>query len=188
MFEIHVTVLSNDVEGFKNDCAIFGCKPLLIELQHDTGSYQQLMTSQSFRHSDWNLEIEKIKNKIESKYEIKRIKVEINPYAYNDVPIKYYETHLRIKTNVSEETLLKELTTRFGFHKSKNVFKKIDDNFYYQMATFRTYNLNIGLFENTISNFKEELIKNNFSFDKVEVEACIIDTNDSLDSKWLENS
>ena len=189
MFEIHVTVLSNEVEQFKKDCAEFGCKPLLIELQHNSGSYQQLMTSQNFKHKEWDIEIQNIKEKLETKkYLIKRIKVEINPYAYNNVPIKYYETHFRIKSNNQNESLLDDITRNFGFHKSKNVFKNIDNIFYYQMATYRTYDLDIKKFENIIETFKEKLKENSLVFDKVEVESCIIDTNDSLDKKWLENS
>ena len=146
MFEIHATVLSDDVEQFKKDCVELGCKSLLIELQNQSGSTsQQLMTSQSFRHSNWDLELNKIKDKLQNKkYELRRLKVEINPYAYTDVPVKYYETHLRIKTSKSQEDKLVEIIKEFNFHKSKNIFKKIDDVFFYQMATYRTYDLDIN--------------------------------------------
>ena len=32
-----------------------------------------------------------------------------------------------------------------------------------------------------------KLTENDFIFDKVEIEACIIDTNDKLDNQWLKN-
>lgn len=189
MFEIHATVIKDNVDKFKRDCSDLGCKPLLIELQNKKDSYQQLMTSQSFKHSNWDEELKIIKDKLEDKgYSIIRLKVEINPYAYSNVPIKYYETHFRIKVSNNTETLLEKISEKMKFHKSKNVFKKIDNDFYYQMATYRTYDLNIKKFENIISSFKNELINNNFEFDKVEVEACIIDTNDTIDKKWLENN
>ena len=188
MFEIHATVESSDVEIFKSDCHEIGCKPLLIELENKHSRYEQLMTSQSFRHSDWDSELDKIKSALIIKgYKIQRLKVEINPYAYSNIPIKYFETHFRIKTNKSQEENLEKLTSSLGFHKSKNIFKKIDEHFYYQMATYRTFDLDISNFEDVISNFKSNLTKNNFSFDKVEVEACIIDTNDTIDALWLKN-
>jgi hypothetical protein len=186
MFEIHATVLSDNIEQFKNDCKEFGCKSLLIELQGKSNSYQQLMTSQSFRHKNWNLELKSIKDRLENKkYKIDRLKVEINPYAHFNDDIKYYETHFRIKTNDAKSGLLEKISHDNNFHMSRNVFKNIDKNFYYRMATYRTYDLDLNKFENTILNFKNKLSDNNFEFDKVEVEACIFDTNDSIDQEWL---
>ncbi len=72
-----------------------------------------------------------------------------------------------------------------NFHKSKNVFKKIDNDTFYLMATYRTNVIDLIRFDKIISNFKNVLNNNSFEFDKVEVEACIIDTNESLDYKWL---
>lgn len=185
MFKLHVTVSSDNVEQFKIDCMEFGCKPLLIELQKDSTSYQQLMTSQKFNHKHWEFEIMKAKEFIGSKYPIQRIKVEINPYEYGSVGIKYYETHFRIKALSSTIDKLSELVKTNEFHKSKNIFKRISDDEFYQMATYRTYDLSLSKFELVISNFKQTLIDNGFEFDKVEVKACVIDTNDSLDINWL---
>ena len=53
------------------------------------------------------------------------------------------------------------------------------------MATYRTYDINLQNFEQIINDFKYELTMSSIVFDKVEVEACVIDTNDGLDNKWL---
>jgi len=185
MFEIHVTVRSNDVNQFRLHCAEFGCKPLLIELQNGADTYQQLMTTQKFSHSDWVGEIDRVKTYMSDKYHIERIKVEINPYAHQGIPIKYFETHYRIKANPSNIDILTRIISDAGFHKSKNIFKRINDVDFYQMATYRTYDIDITKFEMVILDFRDTLTTNGFEHDKVEVEACIIDTNDSLDYKWL---
>lgn len=185
MFEIHVTVNSGDVDGFVVDCQEYGCKPLFIELKNDESSYEQLMTSQKFGHKDWDTEINKIRKFLSEKYEIQRIKVEVNPYAYQDIDIKYYESHFRLLANESNKDLIDTFTKKHKFHKSKNIFKRISDTEYYQMATYRTYDKDITKFEDILALFKDDLTTNNITFDKVEVEACVIDTNDELDKQWL---
>ena len=185
MFEIHMTVSSKDVELFKKACSEFGCKTVLIELQNTSSSYQQLMTSQKFAHKDWDTEIQRTKEFFADKFPIERIKVEINPYAYTDASIKYYETHFRIISDSIKAPKLDSLIKAFGFHRSKNVLKTLNDTEYFQMATYRTYDLCLTNFEEVIQKFKDALTNANLVYDKVEVEACVIDTNDGLDSKWL---
>jgi hypothetical protein len=185
MFEIHATVSTNDIESFKKDCLFFDCKPVLIELQNNTNSYQQLMTSQKFNHTNWDVEINKTLNFFNSKYDVVRIKVEINPYVDIKTPVKYYETHFRIISSNKRNKELDNIIREFGFHKSINIFKKLNDDEYYQMATYRSYELNLSLFENKINEFKRVLTLAEFFFDKIEVEACVIDTNDELDAVWL---
>lgn len=185
MFEIHMTVRSNNIDQFKKDCIGFGCKPLLIELQNDKTTYQQVMTSQKFKHDDWDIEINKTKEYFSEKYPIERIKVEINPYSSKEVQVKYLETHFRIIANDNTALVLKTIIENNSFHQSKNIFKKLNETEFYQMATYRTYDLDITRFECVVESFKEVLRENNFEYDRVEVEACIIDTNDALDDKWL---
>ena len=185
MFEIHVTIKSNEIEQFKTDCIKYGCKPLLIELQTNSLNYQQLMTSQKFNHKNWDVEIENTKNFFSTKYPIQRIKVEVNPYAYQNIAIKYYETHFRLLVNTTNKYKVDMLIQQHKFHKSKNIFKQLNNTEAYQMATYRTYDINLQNFEQIINDFKYELTMSSIVFDKVEVEACVIDTNDGLDNKWL---
>ena len=187
MFEIHVTVESNNVDNFIADCKEFGCKPILIELEsYNKFSYNQLMTSQSFKRKNYFNEIDRIKKFLVNKgYSISRIKVEVHPNFYNQDIFKYLETHFRVKLNIKNVEQFGKLCIENNFHKSKNVFKKIDNDTFYLMATYRTNVIDLIRFDKIISNFKNVLNNNSFEFDKVEVEACIIDTNESLDYKWL---
>ena len=52
------------------------------------------------------------------------------------------------------------------------------------MCTYRSKE-NIDLFLKKINDFKKYLIDKNILFDKVEIEECILDTNENLDNKWI---
>ena len=65
-----------------------------------------------------------------------------------------------------------------------NFSKKKDDDYKYQMCTYRSKE-NIDLFLKKINDFKKYLIDKNILFDKVEIEECILDTNENLDNKWI---
>ena len=184
MFEIHATVESNELESFKKDCVEFGCKPILIELVNQDYKDNQLMTSQKFSHNNWELEVDNIKEKLISKnYNILRIKVEELPVPGNDY--KYLETHVRVKANEASEFYLDNIAKKHHFHKSRNVFKKIDDNNFYIMCTYRTKNSCLQKFKHAISLFTKEISDNGFEYDKLEIEGCVMDTNEILDKSWL---
>jgi hypothetical protein len=53
------------------------------------------------------------------------------------------------------------------------------------MATLRDYQIDLDTFNSKIDKFKKILTENNLSFDKVEIEGCVIDSNVDLDNKWL---
>jgi hypothetical protein len=53
------------------------------------------------------------------------------------------------------------------------------------MLTHRDYDRNLTKFKSHISLVKEELEKNGISFDKVEIEECVADTNVDIDNEWL---
>jgi hypothetical protein len=184
MFEIHATVETDDVEKFKNDCCEFGCKPILIELISEDYVCNQLMTSQKFLHDDWEKEVLLIKEKlISKKYNILRIKVEEFPVPGNEY--KYLETHVRIKTNKEKEIFLDSISNKYNFHKSRNIFKKINESEFYMMCTYRVKESNLSAFKNKISDFTNALSNLGFYYDKLELEGCLMDTNENLDNKWL---
>jgi len=184
MFEIHATVETNEVEKFKEDCSEFGCKPILIELINKVYVENQLMTSQKFSHFDWEKEVLLIKEKLLSKnYKILRIKVEEFPVPGNEY--KYLETHIRIKTNKEKETLLDSISKKYNFHKSRNVFKKINESEFYMMCTYRVKDSNLSAFKNKISDFTTAVSNLGFEYDKLELEGCVMDTNENLENKWL---
>ena len=179
MFEIHLTTNTDSIIKFKEDCKQIGLKPLLIELYGKNDTYQQVMTSSSYKHLKVDEELTKsISNLTKLGYTICRVKVEVNPNNYSgDKSIIYLESHIRVIVNKETEKTLDILCKENDFHKSKNAFKIIDGETYYMMATIRDYKIDITQFNLRVDKFKNILIDNNLSYDKIEIEGCIIDSN-----------
>lgn len=159
-------------------------KPILIAL----GNQTQLMTSSKHRYSGDMRDIlvpMYTKLQFDMGYRVMRMKVEKRPEFIKDVNFKYYETHLRLALPKEYDyTNLKKLCQEREFHLSKNLFK-IDDRHNYQMITNRTKTGDLSQFNELINQMCDDLRKLNIIFDKIEVEECIFDTNESLDSEWL---
>jgi hypothetical protein len=192
MFELHITVNTNNVEQFKSDCKTINCKPIVIEVQNNNYLSQQVMTSSKYNHFDYEVEILSIKNKLMSLgYEIKRIKVEVPPDFIHlfHLDVKYYESHLRVSTPRHQLAVLKEKAKEYSWHPSRNIFKYMDNDMVYQMLTYRSIPHDPDSkysFYHQINNFPKELKAMGFNYDKIEIEACILDTNEELDKQWLE--
>ncbi len=189
MFEIHVTVATSDTEKFKTDCAALGCKPIVIEVQNQKCEYLQVMTSQKYTHTDYMEELRRTKNGLmDLGYNIIRLKVEAHPdylRIFGDVPVKYFESHIRVKTDFENVEKLKILAIANRWHLSRNIFKSIDNGLFWQMLTYRIADSDKDTFFSQVVEFQKKLIQNFFESDKIEVEVCIFDTNEELDKKWL---
>jgi hypothetical protein len=189
MFEIHITVNTQNIDKFKTDCNSIGVKPIVIDLQdnNENSIMMDVMTSSKHRCPNYKLISSYLKNKlINLNYDIKRVKVEVNPFYYNIKNVTgelYYESHVRVIANNYNKDNLKVICKNNGYHLSKNVFKKIDDDNFYIMSTIRCYNTDLETFKNKIDNFISEI--NGFNYDKIEIECCIYDTNINHDSDWL---
>lgn len=189
MFEIHLTVETNDIDKFKTDCINNNVKPIVIALQDNNDKFLMLdvMTSSKHNHDDYIAEAKKIKKTFEDiGYITKRIKVEVNPYYYNINEVSgkdYFESHFRILTNSKIYDKLKQICINNNYHLSKNMFKKLEGDNFYIMSTIRLYNTTLKEFEYKIENFKTDL--QNFKYDKIEVECCLYDTNIEHDNIWI---
>jgi hypothetical protein len=75
-------------------------------------------------------------------------------------------------------------TTLLGFHNSKNRYKKLNENEFYQLTTYRCKD-SYENFKNDLDQFLAHFESMGFIPDKVESEACIVDTNEDLDRKWI---
>lgn len=189
MFEVHITVNTNNINQFKTDCDSIGVKPIVIDLQDNNQNSIMIdvMTSSKHSCSNYDLISSHIKNKlIKLGYDIKRVKVEVNPFYYNIENVSgdiYYESHVRIITNNDNIIKLREICNLNDYHLSKNIFKKIDGENYYIMSTIRAYNIDLETFNNKIKKFLNEI--SDFKYDKIEIECCVYDTNINHDSKWI---
>ena len=187
-YEIHITVLTPNIEQFKNDCSYIGVKPIVIETQNKKNEFeQQVMTSSKYEDAHYIVRLINLSKQLKSLgYKILRQKVEIKP-EYNKHNLhKYYETHLRIKypKNESNENL-KRFCSHTKFHLSKNLFK-VDKEFNYQLLTFRTSDMSYDQFYDYVEK-SLDCLKNayHYNYDKIEIEEAILDTNIDIDKNWL---
>lgn len=79
---------------------------------------------------------------------------------------------------------MEELCLVNHFHLSKNLFKR-DEEFDYQMITFRTDHMDIYKFITHILEMETKLKNLSILYDKVEVEECIYDSNAAVDKDWI---
>jgi hypothetical protein len=181
MFEIHITVLCEDIDKFVSDCSSIGCKPILI----DTGVGNQLMTSDRFDGYLWTEELVRILTSLsELGYTIIRSKVERPPRPDLASPVVYFESHIRLKLPLDYD--IEELELRlmgYDVHISKNLFKK-DTEYKYQMITHRSTE-KLSFFKSYVTCITDRLDSLGITYDKIEIEECIYDSDESVDNKWL---
>jgi hypothetical protein len=189
-YEIHVTVETDNIDKFRQDCYDMSIKPIVIETYSEAhGTLElgsQVMTSSKYNGHSYNTNLETISNNLQDKgYKILRQKVEKFPNSKPDSSFIYYESHLRLKLpkNFNRDRL-NMICKKAKLHLSKNLFKR-DANYDYQMITYRTSNPDYKVFVDIIELIKLSFDANDIPYDKVEIEECIFDSNVSLDNRWL---
>ena len=184
--EMHITVREGDIDQFTEDCKFLGIKPILIETERNENFGEQLMTSSKCERDDYLTQFFDIFDKfIKKRYEIIRLKIEKFPDEIKDIDFIYYESHLRLKLEKNfDRSILVEVCKQNNFHLSKNLFKR-DENFDYQMITYRDYDIDLNSFKEKINHMVKLLDEKNIIHDKIEIEECIYDSNISLDNNWL---
>ena len=184
-YEVHVTLDVPSLEDFIEDCKIIGVKPIVIETQNNNDFGLQVMTSSKHSGDSYEETLSDIVAYFSNKYTILRKKVEIQPTNVINKTHIYYESHLRLKLNKDfDANGIKELCVLSNFHFSKNLFKK-DNDYVYQMITYREYNTTLPQFVTVINNMSSNLKELDVNCDKVEIEECIFDSNINIDNNWL---
>lgn len=191
-YEIHITVNTNDVEKFKSDCYSIGVKPIVIETQNKNDFGHQVMTSSTHHSENYTSNLDRVVSELQFMgYEVVRQKVEIEPERDKfGVGVKhetslYYESHLRLKIPQGYDlNPFREKIKNDKWHFSKNLFKQ-DDDYYYQMLTYRDNRVDLGPFEHNVSLMKLILDLDGIVYDKIEIEECIYDSNINIDHSWL---
>ncbi len=185
IFEIHITIECESIDKFILDCEELKVKPIIIDTLNINNNIQ-VMTSSVYKSEDYLNILYSLKNELINKgYKIIREKVEKKPSNICDDKFIYYETHFRLKLlkNTSYENLFTIIKNE-NFHVSRNLFKS-DNNYDYRMITYRTKNKDISEFNMIVINMEKILNKLNILYDKVELEECILDTNEVHDNNWL---
>ena len=223
-FEIHITVdMSRIVDGdgdslkgrklfvddFKKQCQYLGVKPIVIELQLENGTLEDVMTSSKHFGDNRSAyeESERIANKlIKLGYRVVRKKIETVPW-HSAAPIIdgilpipngcYFESHIGVVITPDEKQELNNFVEALntgledtgvgGVAKlSQNFFKKSNDGSkFINMLTYRNNVCGYNTFKDEVEMIKESLISSEFIYEKVEVEYAIYDTNVTHDDVWL---
>jgi len=223
-FEIHITVdMSRIVDGegdslkgrklfvddFKKQCQYLGVKPIVIELQLENGTLEDVMTSSKHFGDNRSAyeESERIANKlVKLGYRVVRKKIETVPW-HSAAPIIdgilpipngcYFESHIGVVITPDEKQELNNFVEALntgledtgvgGVAKlSQNFFKKSNDGSkFINMITYRNNVCGYNTFKDEVEMIKESLISSEFIYEKVEVEYAIYDTNVTHDDVWL---
>lgn len=199
-FEIHVTVETEDIDGFKKVCETLGVKPIVIELENSQEKSIQVMTSSDIITSNTGSynECKRISDFLKiSGFNVVREKIETVPWHPSAPSDKmgrvgmpkgsYFETHFTILCNESRRKFLELVLRKWDCHLSRNVFKKLDDGQFKIMGTFRNYSWSQEKFKLHTKLIKKELKEHRFDVDKVINEFCIYDTKESKDWNWMES-
>jgi NTP pyrophosphatase (non-canonical NTP hydrolase) len=223
-FEIHVTVdMSRIVDGdgdtvngkklfvedFKRQCKSLGVKPIVLELQLENGTLDDVMTSSKHFGDNRSAyeESERIARELSKMgYRVVRKKIETVPWhsaaplVDGVIPIPndcYFESHIGVvitpeqKENLNDfvdflNDMFEQSDSGGTAKMSQNFFKKSNDGSkFINMITYRNNLCGYDTFKEEVEMIKYSLVSNGFEFEKVEVEYAIYDTNVSHDNAWL---
>lgn len=185
-FECHITVGATDINQFKKDCIEIGVKPIVIEVPVSMNTERQVMTSSKHTGQDFIKQLNHISSFFINKgYKIEREKIEIKPSLQRHPGFIYYESHFRLQLpKIFDTEWLKEMCIQRNFHLSKNVLKN-SQKVISQMCTYRSKTDSFEDFRFKVDSFSKLLKDNLIHYDKVEVEECIYDSNESIDKNWI---
>lgn len=199
-YELHVTVANANPEYFKSTCDSLGIKPLLIDLQSNSGDnlLYDLMTSQIHvgNNSSAYSELNSIAHQLSLYgYDIIRKKIETVPWhpaapSIKDIDPKmppncYFESHIGVIIKESDLNLLHAFMRHLPkAHLSKNIFKR-DHECIKIMITYRDFKHTYEEFKTTIDEYTEKLTAAGFSYDDPIIEFSLFDSKVSHDAEWL---
>lgn len=207
-YEIHITVKYAHPDDFIKVCGDLKVKPILLDLQGKAGVtvLRDVMTSSTYIGNDTSvyLEMDRIHGGLVNRgYEVVRSKIETVPWhpaapskKYGQLISKlekdrkegrYFESHISVITNDENIKKLRELSSSLNCHLSRNVFKRLDEQHYKIMLTYRSTTW-FEMFSISLEKIKKKLEVSNFKFDKVIVEYALYDSKVTHDASWMVNS
>lgn len=201
-FEIHVTVSGSiNVARFKNTCKQLNVKPVLIDMQDNSGDYifSDVMTSSKHFGTNttaWDEMNRIVRGLMDDNFEIIRKKIETVPWhpgapSTSDElmpPDCYFEAHLGVvvdTTNQHRMDILKAIASVNRAHLSKNTFKKVSDTEHVLMLTKRSYNSYNEEFKFHVDTLLHHLTVDGFTVQKPIIEFAIYDSKINHDASWI---
>jgi len=204
LYEIHITVNVEsgiDIEKYKKDCEEINVKPIVLDLQSQTGEkvMDDVMTSSKMLGNNGQAfdEMKRISNELTDRgYNVIREKIEA-AFWHPKAPFKefgdtemakdcYFECHFGVICDDEVLSKLSDIAKNTSSHLSRNAFKKYTNGTYKIMLSYRSYDKMYEDFRAHLDHIVSELSKNNFKVDKEIVEFSIYDTKVNHDKKWLE--
>lgn len=198
-YEVHVTCQTNQIERFREVCGFIDVKPIVIELQNKLGDaiLTDVMTSSKYTGDDVTGYVENICDQLRPYgFTIVRKKIEVPPWhpsvptLHNQMDTNgfgYFESHIRVKLHNDAIKSLRELCDVMGVHVSRNIFKKLENDFCYMMRTARLYDSHYENFKCAVDQYLKTLDENGFVYDKCEIEYVIFDSKIDHDKCWVES-
>lgn len=195
-FEIHVTAsCSTDITKFKTVCGDIGVKPIVLDLQTNSGVMEDVMTSSVHVGTNRSAyeEVRRIsKELMDAGFDVIRQKIETVPWhpaapkdQHGVMPKScYFESHLAVVVyDQHQERQLSIIANHHNAHLSQNRFKTLDNGSYVMMVTYRSYVAGRKEFERQLKDLKDALAV--FEVDKEIIEFSIWDTNLTHDAEWI---
>jgi hypothetical protein len=195
-YEIHVTVKTEEVNRFMEECGAVGVKPIVLDLQkQDGGIIQDVMTSSKLTGDDtdaWN-RMKEVTWYLQAKgFNVVREKIETVPWhskaLIHDANSQegYFETHIPVIVKEDEVAGLIKVAKFLDLHPSKNALKKLARKQVVQMVTLRRKDCSSEQFKNWVDWALESLHKYGYSLLKEpEIEYALYDSNVNHDASWI---
>jgi hypothetical protein len=195
-YEIHVTVKTEDVKGFIEECGAIGVKPIVLDLQTQSGdSIQDVMTSSKVTGTDLDAVsgMRLVSDHLSFKgFNVVREKIETVPWHPKALVhdensgTGYFETHIPVLVREDNVKGFARLARFFSLHPSRNPFKKASNGYVVQMATLRKYNCSIDQFKRELDWAFDCIFKYGYSlYKEPEIEYALLDSNVTHDSDWI---
>lgn len=199
-FEIHVTVRTDNIPSFRDACALIGVKPIVLDLQNQSGTsiLQDVMTSSTLLGTNPQAyqEMERISEDLASRgFTVLRQKIETAPWhpsapsATHMEPKMpencYFEAHFGVLSNDDKKGDLHDIAVKTGAHLSRNIFKRVSEDSYKVMLTARRYTGTREDFEEYASSVRTALVEGGFEVEKTITEFSVFDTRVSHDASWI---
>lgn len=203
-YEIHCTIqLTEDdapyrLDEFRKACAAASVKPIIIDLQKNTGESVMRDVMTSSRHFGNNRsameEMDRISGVLANyDFEPVRLKIETVPwhpaapkYKGEAMPPNcYFEAHVGVRLREEELEWFRACCSDRKLHVSKNAFKKYDNGEMTIMATYRDYDTWTDKFNSDVLSIRGALTRDGFELEKPITEFAVYDTKVSHDASWL---
>lgn len=199
-YEFHLTVKNVNKDDFVQFCRDIDVKPILLELQNKENvtilndtmtSHYKLLNNDSealkelYRVKD--LLVKQGFNVVRDKIEADINHPDLTDTFFIDNKDKYFETHFNVLSDDIRSKKLQEIALRNNCHFSRNVFKKVG-NQYTIMITYRKYTGNVIQFKEDVSKIEKDLFNNYFKVEKIVVEYAMFDSKEDWDKNWLNST